>query len=209
VLVASDAELRNWSRRLRPEEDAAVDAFFVEYLQSSDCRADALRLEPGSVGSADDASSLKMVVDGSYTEAGAKQTLVVFFAGHCGVLGAHAEGYGTTFNLLLQDTQIIASSTAGPRGVELQPIDLDHDGFTELVNVGADYASGTTFTSADVWSYRSGKPEMLAKLDLALNSCNVPEGEHYESKLLARWDQARNTLCFLAKRNDIGCPTTP
>lgn len=208
TLVASDGKLRDTSRSLLPAEDSVIDAFFLEYLKSPGCRADYQHLEPTDVGSQDDVSTVKMAVDGSFTKPNASQTLVVFFAGHCGVLGAHAEGYGTTFDLLLQDGHLIASSDRGPGGVELRPIDLDHDGLTELVELTADYGSGTTFSRAAVWSYRDGNPKTLATFELSLNSCNL-QGEHYESTLLARWEQPRNALCFLTKRRDIGCPTTP
>lgn len=209
VLVESDGKLRDWSRPLRPAEDALIDAFFLDYLKSSDCQADSQRLDLAAIGSNDDASSLKAVVDGAFTKANAKQTLVVFFAGHCGVLGAHADGNGITFSLLLEDERLIASSMEGPGGVELQPIDIDHDGFTELVDHTADYASGATFSQAAVWSFRDGLPKVVATFELSRESCNLPGGEHFESTLLARWDQARNTLCFLAKRREIGCPANP
>jgi len=208
TLLDSDGKLRDTSRSLLPAEDSVIDAFFLEYLKSPECRADYQHLDPTAVGSQDDASSVKMAVDGSFTKPNANQTLVVFFAGHCGVLGAHAEGYGTTFDLLLQDGHLVASSDRGPGGVELQAIDLDHDGMSELVDLTADYGSGTTFSQAAVWSYRDGSPKTLATFELALHSCNL-QGEHYESTLLARWDQRRNALCFLTKRRDIGCPATP
>lgn len=208
TLVESDAKLRDTSRSLLPAEDAVIDAFFLEYLKSPECQADYQHLEPTAVGSQDDVSAVNMAVDGSFTKANARQTLVVFFAGHCGVLGPHAEGYGATFDLLLQDGHLVARSDRGPGGVELQPIDLDHDGLTELVDLTADYGSGTTFSQAAVWSYRDGSPQVLATFDLSLDSCNL-EGEHYESTLLVRWDQPRNALCFLTKRRDIGCPATP
>jgi hypothetical protein len=209
VLVESDGKLRDWSRPLRPAEDALIDAFFLDYLNSADCQADYQRLDLAAIGSNDDASSVKAVVDGAFTKANAKQTLVVFFAGHCGVLGAHAEGYGATFRLLLEDGRLIASSNEGPGGVEIQSSDIDRDGFTELIDHTADYASGTTFSQAGVWSYRDGTPQLLATFELSLGSCNLPDGEHFESTLLARWDQATNTLCFLAKRREIGCPVVP
>lgn len=115
VLVESDAKLRNWSRRLLPAEHALIDGFFHEYLESPDCQADEQRLDVTAIGSGDDASSVKMAVDGAFTKANAKQTLVVFFAGHCGVLGAHAQGYGATFGLLLENRQLIGSSTESRR----------------------------------------------------------------------------------------------
>lgn len=208
MLVDSDGNLRDTSRSLLRAEDSVIHSFFLEYLKSPECRADYQHLEPTALGSQDDVSSVKMAVDGSFTKRNASQTLVVFFAGHCGVLGAHAERYGTTFDLLLQDGHLVASSDSGPGGVELQPIDLDHDGLTELVDLTADYGSGTTFSQAAVWTYRDGSPKTLATFDLSLNSCNL-QGEHYESTLLARWDQARNALCFLTKRRDIGCPAAP
>lgn len=176
VLIDSDRRLRDRSRPLRPAEDALIDSFFLEYLKSPDCQADYQRLDPTAIGSNDDASSVTMVVDGAFTRGNAKQTLVVFFAGHCGVLGAHAEGYGTNFSLLLEDERLLASSTRGPGGVGLQPIDIDHDGFTELVDHTADYASGTTFSSAAVWSFRDGMPKVVTTFELSQRELQLARG---------------------------------
>lgn len=204
MLLESDGELRDWSRALEPGEEAVVDSFFVEYIKSQACLADELRLDPSAVGSIDDVSGVKMALNGSLTRANTTQTLVVFFAGHCGVLGGHSESYGVTFDLLFERGRLIASSREGPAGVQIQPIDLDRDGLTELVELSADYASGTTFSQAAIWSYRDGTPKVLASIELSHNSCNVP-GEHYEATLFTRWEPSRSALCFLAKRRDIGC----
>jgi hypothetical protein len=209
VLVDSEGKLRDSTRELRSEEEVAVDAFFVDYLMSPECAADEQRLEPASNGARDDVSRVKMVVDGSFTKENARQTLVVFFAGHCGVLGSHSEGWGKTFDLLFQDGKVISSSEAGPSGVELRAVELDRDGFSELVELSADYGSGTTFTQAAVWSYRDGSAKTLSTFELSRDSCNLPDGEHFESSLLARFDEARNVLCFQTKRRNIGCPASP
>ncbi len=206
MLLESDGKLQDWSRSLVPSEEALVDAFFLDYLKSPACLADYQHLETSAVGSGDDASMVKMAVDGSFTQPNKKQTLVLFFAGHCGVLGSHAERYGVTFELLLEGGRLIGSGSEGLFGAQLQPIDLDQDGLTELVELTADYGSGTTFTEAAIWSYRDGQPKTLVTFELSLDSCNL-QGEHYEATLLARWDQPRNALCFLTKRRDIGCPS--
>ena len=75
--------------------------------------------------------------------------------------------------------------------------------------VRADYASGTTFSQATVWSYLGGQPHQLASFELSLDGCNMLEGERYESTLLARWDASRRSLCFLQKRRDLACPAQP
>jgi hypothetical protein len=43
-----------------------------------------------------------------------KQTFISFFSGHCGLLGSHAEHYGTTVGLLFEQERLIASGTDGP-----------------------------------------------------------------------------------------------
>jgi len=110
--------------------------------------------------------------------------------------------------MLLEDGRLLGYSTNGPTDME-QAIDLDHDGVREIVESRADYASGTTFAEAAVWSYLAGERRMLAAFELSLNSCSLPEGEHFESTLLTRWDATRNALCFLVKRRDVGCPAAP
>jgi hypothetical protein len=175
---------------------------------SAECAADERHLEPASSGSRDNVSDVKMVVDGSFTKENTPQRLVVFFAGHCGVLGTHSERYGATFDLLFEDGKLISQSDAGPSGVELQAIDFDSDGFTELVELSADYAGGTTFTEAAVWSYRDGSAKTLGRFELSRDSCHL-DGEHFESSLLARFDTARNVLCFQTKRREVACPAAP
>jgi hypothetical protein len=205
--MESDKKLHASSRSLKAGEEAALDAFFRSYLQSEECRADPQHLELTSIGSGDDVSSVKAILDGAFTGPGAKQSLMAFFVGHCGVLGAHSERYGKTFVMLFQDGHLIGHTEKGPTAMS-QAVDLDHDGVSEVLESRADYGSGTLFVEAAAWSYLAGEPRTLASFELSLQSCNLG-GEHYESTLLTRWDQRRNAICFLARRREIGCPAAP
>jgi hypothetical protein len=158
----------------------------------------------------DDVSSVKMVVDGAFTEPGAKQTVVTFFAGHCGLLGYHSEHYGTTFVLVFEQHKLITAGTNGPTlGIQLDAIDLDGDGISELVELTADYASGTLFSAAEVWSLAGGSFQSLATFSLSTQNCLIPDGEYFESDLLMRWDEQRRALCFGTRRRDLACPRAP
>lgn len=210
VLLASDATQRRPSRPLRDYEKAALDTYFRSHLLSNECTSDPQHLELNAIGSVDDASTVKEIVDGAFTAPGAKQTFISFFVGRCGLLGSHAEHYGTTVGLLFERERLIASGTDGPTlAVELQAVDLDNDGVSELVELTADYASATTSTGAAVWSYLDGPLRALATFQLSHDSCLLPHGEHYEADLLTRWDEARRTLCFRTRRRVFACPPEP
>jgi hypothetical protein len=153
VLLAADATKRTPSRPLRDYERTTLDIYFRSHLLSHECTSDPQHLEVAAIGSVDDVSTVKEIVVGAFTAPGAKQTFISFFLGHCGLLGSHAEHYGTTVGLLFEQERLIASGTDGPTlAVELLAVDLDNDGVSELVERTADYASATTFSAATVWS---------------------------------------------------------
>jgi hypothetical protein len=210
VLLSSGGKLREASRPLRDVEQAAIDSYFYSYLQSDECLADERRLDVSAIGTRDDVSSVKMVVDGAFTAPGAKQTVVTFFVGHCGLLGYHSEHYGATFALVFEQHKLITAGADGPTlAIQLEAIDLDGDGVSELVELTADYGSGHLFSAAEVWSLLGGNFQSLAAFRLSSQNCLVPEGEYFESDLLTRWDEQRRALCFGTRRRDIPCPRAP
>ncbi len=205
LVDAASGNLKGSMRSLEKAELDALIAFNRDYLFSETCKAERKRQEgeqaPGS------GSYEKFVVDGAFTKPFAKQTLVTFFVGNCGLTASHSENWGKTFALIFEGGRIVDVSTDGPtQGYALLAIDFDHDGLSEVVEYTGDYAAGTTFSGADVWSYRGGRPHSVATFELFSDSCTMPHGEHYESTLHARWDQSSNKLCFLARRRDLTCP---
>jgi hypothetical protein len=199
-----------YSRTLTTSEKALLVDLFHNYLLSADCLADPDHVELSQLGkSVRDISGDKAVVDGSFTEAGRHQTLVLFFMGNCGTLGFHADNYGTSVFVLFDGGKITMVTEYGPtRAIELLPVDLENDGITELVTIDADYASGATFSSADVWSFANGMKE-LAHFDLSYRSCLGDEPQYYESSLLTGLDPKTKRLCFLQRRREEQCPPRP
>ena len=198
------------SRRLTVPENALLVDLFHNYLLSADCLADPDYVELGDLKRPGrDISDVKAVVDGSFTAAGRKQALVVFFMGHCGVLGRHFEHYGLSVIVIIEAGKIVMVTEDGPtKAVDLFPIDLEDDGVTELIEVTADYASGTTFSYAEVWSVANDMTS-LAHFDMARQSCLVDEPEYFESSLLTRWDPEVKRRCLLQRRQEFQCPARP
>jgi hypothetical protein len=126
------------------------------------------------------------------------------------LLGAHSEHSGTTFVLVFEQNKLITAGTDGPKlAIQLDAIDLDGDGVSELVELTADYASATLFSAAEVWSLAGGTFQSLGAFSLSTQNCLVPDGEYFESELLTRWDEQRRALCFSTRRRDLPCPRIP
>lgn len=196
--------LKGHDRSLGKEELDELIAFNRDYLSSEACKAERERL--GADGMPGDGSSEKFVVDGAFTEPLAKQTLVSFFVGSCGMRASHSENWGTTFALIIEGGKIISVSTEGPTlGYELLAIDFNRDGLSEVVEYTGDYAAGANFSAARIWSYRGGHAHTWKTFDLSNQNCIVPDGENYESALLVRWEPSRNVLCFLTRRRNLPC----
>jgi hypothetical protein len=206
VLTHSDAKHVN-SRRLTAAETALLDEVFRNYLLSADCLAERAHGElPPLANLRKYISTPNAVVDGAFTAAGRKQTLVIFFLGHCGVLGHHSEHYGSSVLVLMEAGKVVMVTENGPTtAIELLPIDLENDGVTELLAVSADYASGSTFSEAELWSVANGMTS-LARFELSRQSCQVGEPEYFESTLLTRWDPQTKRRCLLQRRRELQCP---
>ena len=206
VLTESDGKPLN-SRRLTAAEQALLDDLFHNYLLSADCLADPEHLELRELRkSRQDVSDVKAVADGSFTAAGRNQTIVIFFMGHCGVLASHSEHYGLSVLVLMEAGKIVMVTEDGPTtAVELLPIDLENDGVTELVAVTGDYASGATFSEAEVWSVANAMTS-LAHFDLSYRSCLGDEPEYFESTVFTRWDPETKRRCLLQRRRELRCP---
>jgi hypothetical protein len=195
------------SRRLSAAEETLLKGVFHDYLLSADCLADPEHVELRDVGrTAHNVSDVKAIVDGSFTGADRKQTLVIFFMGHCGVWEAHSEHYGTSVVVIMEAGKVVMVTERGPtRATELLPIDLENDGVTELVAVSGDYASGSTFSEAEVWSVATGMTP-LAHFEMSRQSCIIGEPEYFESALLTLWDPKTKRRCLLQRRRELQCP---
>lgn len=189
-------------------ESARVLEVYEQYINSDRCLDDERHLDPLAIGSAQDNGRVSDVVAGAFTEAGRKQKLVLFFAGHCGELGFHVENWGERILILLENETVLRASL-DPSTSSLRTVDIDQDGRTELVTWGGWAGGGGQSSWLTVQSYAGGARTSLAEfpeLDSSTCSPNIPDGEEIDAKVLYRWNAATRTACFQVRTRTTPCP---
>lgn len=206
ILTESDGPLRS-SRSPSKAEKALLKDVFISYLLSADCQADPEHVDVRQLGKSQrDISGVQALVDGSFTRAGRKQTLVSFFMGHCGVLGPSYEQYGLRVIVIMDAGKIVMVTHSGPTtAIDFIAVDIENDGMDELLALSAYAGSARTATVADLWSVADGMTP-LADFDLSLRSCLGDEPEYFESQLVTHRDPQTGQLCFLQRRSEQQCP---
>jgi hypothetical protein len=206
AIAESDAPSRH-PRRLTSAEQASLDDLFRNYLLSADCLADPEHLDGRQLANARrNISGVKALVEGAFTRAGRKQAMMTFFMGHCGLMGRHHENYGASVIVVMEAGKVVLVTDRGPHdALELLAIDVDNDGIDELLATTFDYASGSTFAEASIWSLSAGMTQ-LAHFDFNRRFCRGDDPEYFESTLLTRRDPETGRLCFLQRRRNLQCP---
>ena len=189
-------------------ETARVLEVYKQYITSDRCLADERHLDPLALGSAQDQGRVSNVVAGSFTEPDHKQKLVLFFAGHCGELGIHAENWGQGLLILLENEAVLRSSV-DPSTLSLFAVDIDGDGRTELLTWGGWAGGGGHYSWFGLHSYAGGVQTSLADFpNIDSDTCSpaTPDGEHVDTKILYRSDPATHTVCFQKRTHTTACP---
>ena len=198
-------------RGLTASERANLHQAYVRYLSSPGCTGIDGRpqMDPAVIGTAQDLGRTIDVLDGSFTQKGAKQTIVLFFAGLCGRVRNDVPDPGQRLLVLMEGGQLL-STNVEVFGDRLAAIDLEEDGISEVILS----ASDTTMAWGDqysiiLYSYASGHPRRIAAFQTDSNSCRNPNcGAHWETSVLYRYNPNENSLCFETKARQRNCPGT-
>lgn len=192
---------------LTEQESARVLDVYKQYINSDRCLSDERHLDPLAIGSAQDNGRVSDVLAGAFTEAGRKQKLVLFFAGHCGELGSHSENWGERLLILLEN-QTARRASVEPSTSSLAALDLNNDGRSELVTWGGWAGGGGHRSWLAVKSYAGGVQTLWAtfpELDSSTCSPGNPDGQQINAKVLYRWSAATQAVCFQERKHSSAC----
>ncbi len=208
TLYDSLKPLKHNAASLTSTENASILKVYEQYINSDRCLADERHLDPLAIGSAQDIGRVSDVLAGSFTEPGRKQKLVLFFAGHCGELGSHAEHWGQRLLILLENEAVLRASVDLSTS-SLFSVDVDNDGRTEFVTWGGWAGGGGQSSWLTVQSYAGGAQTLLANFpDVDSSTCSpgIPDGEQVDAKVLYRWNAATHAVCFQERKRTAACP---
>lgn len=208
VLYDSSKTPKHDAASLTERENARVREVYRQYINSDRCLADERHLDPLAIGSAQDNGRVSDVLAGAFTEPGRKQKLVLFFAGHCGELGSHAENWGQRLLILLENETVLRASV-DPSTSSLFAVDLDNDGRSELVTWGGWAGGGGQSSWLAVQSYAGGVQTLLAdfpELDSSSCSPGMDDGEQVHATVSYRWNAATRAMCFQVRKRTAACP---
>lgn len=192
---------------LSTREQALVRAIYAQYLASDVCTSDEVRLQPTAIGSKDDVGRLSDVLAGSFSGKGRQQKLVLFFAGHCGQLGFHAENWGQRLLILLEKGRVLSIFIDEQTSL-LRKVDVDADGMDEIVAWGAWTGTGGSYAWVRLLTLAGGVRLNLGDFtELDVDSCAMdPETSRHESTVRYRFDPAAGSVCFFLQDREQACP---
>lgn len=192
---------------LSTREQALVRAVYAQYLASDVCRADEVRLDPKAIGSKDDAGRLSDALAGSFSGKGRQQKLVLFFAGHCGQMGFHAENWGQRLLILLEKGRVLGVFMDEQTSL-LRKVDIDADGMDEIVAWGGWTGHGDSYSWVRLLTLAGGVRLNLGDFtELDVNSCGMDrETSRHESTVRYRFDPAAGSVCFSIHDREQACP---
>lgn len=191
---------------LSTREQALVRAVYAQYLASDVCTSDQVRLDPKAIGSKDDVGRLSDVLAGSFSGKGRQQKLVLFFAGHCGKLGFHAENWGQRLLILFEKGRV-QNIFVDDQTSLLRKVDMDADGMDEIVAWGAWTGNGGSYSWVRLMTLAGGvRLNMGDFTELDVDACAMdPETSHHESTVRYRFEPAAGSVCFFVDDRERAC----
>jgi len=195
------AFLEQKPRSLSETERELLLTAYTQYLNAHGCaHQDGNPLmDPRAIGTAQDPGQVDAVLDGAFTQPGRKQTLIAFFAGHCGSDGSDNPGPVEHLAILIEGKKLLRTRVVD-NWERLRAVDLDSDHVSEVVT----WSSNTRFVGGGSWlevvSYAGSSERSLGRFASNDNSC----GEHVLHLSYGR-DRADHGLCFLAEYPEIRC----
>jgi hypothetical protein len=195
-------------RELSAHEKELVTDALKQHLAAPACAADPVHLHPSLVGTKEDPSMILNVIDGSFTESGRHQSLVLLLAGHCGAMGGHSENWGERLVILLEGNARLATFVDDTSPSLLYKLDLNHDGIDEVLAWGGWAGAGGSSGWIEPRTYAGTKQRTLAHFDTSEADCGFGNTKRVESLVQARWS-ASTSACFLQRRFTLHCAPLP
>jgi len=202
--VDTQAFLEQKPRSLSGTEQALLRTAYAQYLNAPGCaREDGNPLmDPRAIGTAQDPGRVDAVLDGALTHPGRKQTLIAFFAGHCGSDGSDSPRPVEHLAILIEGKKLL-QTRVGKDWERFRAVDLDSDHVSEVLT----WSHETRFVGGGSWlevvSFAGGAERSLGWFDSNDESC----GAHV-LHLSYGHDRADHALCFQAEYPEIPCLPT-
>lgn len=192
-------------RSLSPRELELVRRAYAEYLSGPFCRDTGLG--PDRIGSREDIGQVFDVLDGTFTERDRRETLVLFFAGACGLASEAPGAKKTRLFVLLRQGELIASF-ANDEGFATfdRLVDVDGDAVHEVVVVGGWAGPGGIASFISLRSFAHGQERELGSFDTLESACGWSSREYWSSRVEYGFRETDRSLCFVERRVTQPCP---
>ncbi|HKO50123.1 MAG TPA: hypothetical protein VJV79_20475 [Polyangiaceae bacterium] len=200
--VATRAFLEQKPRSLSPTEQELLRIAYTQYLNAPGCAHQDGNpwMDPRAIGTAQDPGRVDAVLDGAFTHPGRKQTLIAFFAGHCGSDGSRSVESVEHLAILIEGKKLLRTRV-GRDWVRLRAVDLDSDRISEVLT----WSSETRFIGVGSWlevvSFAGRSERFLGWFNSSDDSCGADV-----LHLSYGRDPADHGLCFLAQYLQVPCP---
>jgi len=200
--VDGQAFLEQKPRSLSEPERELLRTAYTQYLNAPGCAQEDGNplMDPRALGTPQDPGRIDAVLDGAFTHPGRKQTLIAFFAGHCGSDGSNSPRALEHLAILIEGKKLLRTRVREDWD-RLGAVDLDGDHVSEVVA----WSRNTRFVEGGSWlevvSYAGGSERSLGWFDSNDKSC----GEHVLHLSYGR-APADHALCFSAEYPQVSCP---
>ncbi len=191
-------------RKLSETELALVRRGYADYLAGPECRS--LGLAPARVGSPEDIGQVFDVLDGTFTEKGRRETLVLFFAGTCGL--ATPDAPKKRIFMLLRDGELI-ESFANDEGFASfdRLLDVDGDSVHEVVVVGGWAGKGGLASWISLRSFAGRRDRDLGFFNTLESGCGWSAEDYWSTSVDYGLEGADRSLCFVERKATLRCPS--
>jgi hypothetical protein len=191
-------------RKLSENELALVRRGYADYLSGPECRS--MGLAPTKVGSAEDIGQVFDVLDGTFTERGRRETLVLFFAGACGLAAPDAPK--VRIFMLLRDGELLESFTNDEGFASFDRLlDVDGDSVHEVVVVGGWAGKGGLASWISLRSFAGRRDRDLGFFNTLESGCGWSAADYWSTSVDYGVEGSDRALCFVERKATLRCPS--
>jgi hypothetical protein len=192
-------------RKISEGELAVVRRAYAEYLSGPACRSTGL--PPARIGAQEDIGQVFDVLDGTFTERGRRETLVLFFAGDCGLTNDASDSRKTRIFMLLRDNELLGSFTSDDGFASFDRLlDVDGDSVHEVVVVGGWAGKGGLASWISLRSFAGARDRDLGSFDTLESGCGWSALNYWSASVDYGFEGASRALCFVERKATLRCP---
>lgn len=165
-------------------------------------------LSPTRIGTQEDIGQVFDVLDGTFTERGRRETLVLFFAGACGLTSEASDRRRTRIFVLLRDDELIGSFPNDDGFASFDRLlDVDGDSIHEVVVVGGWAGKGGLSSWISLRSFTGAQDRDLAFFNTLESGCGWSAADYWSTSVEYGLEGATRSLCFVERKATLRCPS--